>query len=170
MTLLHIIFLLHVPHEPVCGVINFLPNNSLDALINSSMLLSIFTPPALPLPPACIWALSTYLSVFRLLCFFYKIINCKSKYTIWNFYTKFLQNLLCLMLMNIHYLDKSGSIAEAASHNFCTALMEFVNSFFSFSLRFISSIFSTPLLTNYNRHSSVKITNSIFSCKICRTW
>ena len=41
---------------------------------------------------------------------------------------------------------KSGSILDAASHNFITASTELLNSVFSFSLRSISSIFSTPSL------------------------
>ena len=35
------------PSGPVCGVTSFLPNNSLDAIVNSSILFTIFTPPAL---------------------------------------------------------------------------------------------------------------------------
>jgi hypothetical protein len=47
--------------------------------------------------------------------------------------------------VNIHsYLDKSGSIFDAASHNALTASIEFINSFFSFSSKSICSIFSTP--------------------------
>ena len=42
------------PSGPVCGVTSLLPNNSLDALVSYSILLRIFTPPAIPLPPACI--------------------------------------------------------------------------------------------------------------------
>ena len=53
------------PSGPVCGVISFLPNNFLDASANSSILFKIFTPPALPLPPACIWAFKTNFSVFN---------------------------------------------------------------------------------------------------------
>jgi hypothetical protein len=47
--------------------------------------------------------------------------------------------------VNIHYyLDKSGSILDAASHKAFTASIECINSFFSFSSKSISSIFSTP--------------------------
>jgi hypothetical protein len=48
--------------------------------------------------------------------------------------------------MDVHYLERFGSIADAAFHNFFTASIEFINSFFSFSSRLISSIFSTPFL------------------------
>jgi len=48
--------------------------------------------------------------------------------------------------MNIHYLERLGSRLDAASHNFFTESIEFINSFFSLSSKLISSIFSTPFL------------------------
>ena len=50
----------------------------------------------------------------------------------------------CLNFIKIIY--KFGSIADASFHNFFTASIDFINSFFSLSSKLISSIFSTPFL------------------------
>ena len=52
------------PSGPVCGVTKTFPNNFF-ASSTISFFFTNFTPPAFPLPPACIWAFKTNWSVFR---------------------------------------------------------------------------------------------------------
>ena len=55
------------PSGPVWGVTNFFPNKNFASFFNSSAPVTIFIPPALPLPPAWIWAFKTIFFVFSFL-------------------------------------------------------------------------------------------------------